>query len=267
MPSRDRVPEACLLATSIAATAVARRPRTGRAVGHVGEALASRDRARRLAVTTAPDASTTSADHAGRAAPSGWPAWAKTILIRSTLCGLTYRRRAGGTGRPPSLWSQPLPALRPRSESGTGADRGSAGGLLGIEIARRPSTPAAVAHKKGPALQGRSRWRDPDSNRGHHDFQSWDQTFSNWPEIPGKQRVLGQVARRSNSSLFAVFCAGIGYPDRTRYPMRAMRSSLPTSERLSSRRCVGMVGTSQHVAGAVGSHSSQCLVHQQCLAG
>jgi hypothetical protein len=91
--------------------------------------------------------------------------------------------------------------------------------------------------------------------------------LSNWPEIPGKQRVLGLAARRSNSSLFAVFCAGIGYPDRTRYPMRAMRSSLPTSERLSSRRCVGMVGTSQHVAGAVGSHSSQCLVHQQCLAG
>ena len=28
-----------------------------------------------------------------------------------------------------------------------------------------------AAHEKAPALQGRSEWRDPDSNRGHHDFQ------------------------------------------------------------------------------------------------
>jgi hypothetical protein len=44
-------------------------------------------------------------------------------------------------------------------------------------------------------------------------------TLSNWTEIPDKQRVLAQDARQRNSSLFAIFCAAVGYRDRFRYPM------------------------------------------------
>jgi hypothetical protein len=68
-----------------------------------------------------------------------------------------------------------------RKPSTTLRKRGSKGG--GGEI-RPPTHPAAPRrrHEKGPDLQGRFRWRDPDSNRGHHDFQSGGRGSRTMPE-------------------------------------------------------------------------------------
>jgi hypothetical protein len=43
---------------------------------------------------------------------------------------------------------------------------------MAAEKCLRPSARIRAAATKGPVLQGRFQWRDPDSNRGHHDFQS-----------------------------------------------------------------------------------------------
>ena len=49
-----------------------------------------------------------------------------------------------------------------------------------------------VSAKNG-RLQGIPEWRDPDSNRGHHDFQTNARNTRTRPETPANKPVLGRA--------------------------------------------------------------------------
>src|SRR5215218_1446605 len=56
---------------------------------------------------------------------------------------------------------------------GTGAASLGLTGEEGLARPDRESRPARRKARNPAAIEHCARWRDPDSNRGHHDFQSW----------------------------------------------------------------------------------------------
>jgi len=81
--------------------------------------------------------------------------------------------------------------------------------------ALRPSPPSGRGNEKGHDYQGRFRWRDPDSNRGHHDFQSCTFAAENC-EIPGSQAVPARASRPTNVRSLQTFVANCGNGRRLR---------------------------------------------------
>jgi hypothetical protein len=53
----------------------------------------------------------------------------------------------------------------------------------------------ASAYTRNPASIGRSQWRDPDSNRGHHDFQTFARNSLTGPKGPADKRVEPRVSQ------------------------------------------------------------------------
>jgi len=115
----------------------------------------------------------------------------------------------------------PLCGVPDDSPSGAGNSRcrglGTAVGSRGA-FSLRGAPRYLVSPRKGAGLQGRFRWRDPDSNRGHHDFQDSAQTSltSRNPCIDAGSRGGGP---HRGLPLFANSCDAVGYPGRRRYPM------------------------------------------------
>ena len=85
----------------------------------------------------------------------------------------------------------PQPASRKGRQKGGGGEIGRLGGA---------PTPLA-SMKMGPRLPGLYEWRDPDSNRGHHDFQSWtgiSLTRANVLQVSGFLPIIHVRARFAN---------------------------------------------------------------------
>jgi hypothetical protein len=76
-------------------------------------------------------------------------------------------------------------------------------------MASGPPPRLRPAHEEGPALQGRFRWRDPDSNRGHHDFQSCASPGLKPPKSLESSGV-GPEHRVDNISHFRTFFGACG---------------------------------------------------------
>jgi hypothetical protein len=99
------------------------------------------------------------------------------------------RHSVRATQRPQSWSLQPESCRKPSTDAGY--QRGAPGHAAHFSGPRPTSGPNlgagfwhACTHPKtrNPATCGIRRWRDPDSNRGHHDFQSWDQTSLTGPK-------------------------------------------------------------------------------------
>ena len=116
----------------------------------------------------------------------------------------------------------PIPVVCPFFCARTYGRRGCAGRMV------RPGPPCAFSGALGrPRLSplnlrfaGLSWMARPGLEPGTPRFSVVRPKLSNWAEIPGKHRVLRQVAVRGNRSLSAIFCAAVGYRDQLWYPMR-----------------------------------------------
>ena len=57
-------------------------------------------------------------------------------------------------------------------------------------LARRHSLRLALSKRKQAHVQAVQRWRDPDSNRGHHDFQARERTTRTGVDVPAFHGLL-----------------------------------------------------------------------------
>jgi hypothetical protein len=79
------------------------------------------------------------------------------------------------------------------------------------------------------SFQAFRRWRDPDSNRGHHDFQSWTETSLIALKSPAFQPVCVVGVRRRKVRNLHSFLR-IQAPERTSVPKRLARASTPRTD-------------------------------------
>jgi len=87
----------------------------------------------------------------------------------------------------------------------------------------------SLRKEENPDTIGVFEWRDPGSNRGHHDFQDSAQE-SLTSRNPCGDGVLASSSATIGLPLFAIFCPTIGYSDRREYPMLAQFRSLAPGE-------------------------------------
>ena len=104
-----------------------------------------------------------------------------------------------------------LYARHPRAEGradgpGRGADPAGTRGTPVTFWGRRRGERWCLARPKPRGLQG---WRDPDSNRGHHDFRQ-PYANSDRPEPPAYKRIRAGRGRRGRSPQIAWICPAIG---------------------------------------------------------
>ena len=113
-------------------------------------------------------------DRVGRHPPRGGAGGGVSGLDQAEVPGAGHRSR---------VWSKARPSRNPIRQTGAGLRR-----LL--HLATQRSLSFALWYRSGtkarqsdrafvliPCLQAFSEWRDPDSNRGHHDFQSYAEAF------------------------------------------------------------------------------------------
>jgi hypothetical protein len=93
-----------------------------------------------------------------------------------------------------------------------------------------PPPKSRHGHEKGTALLGRFRWRDPDSNRGHHDFQSCGPAI--WILLISREfRSFSQGLRSPRFPGLCVRLPGVTADGPVRMPFRCRRPALSLGHR------------------------------------
>jgi hypothetical protein len=173
--------------------------------------------------------------HHGVAAPLGWRAGARTVpapwCARRASSTLSRSGGRGGVARSSAVPPRP-----------SGWARSYAMSRLGLRLGLRAQSWRVAAQirtlsrrRKVPSCRVFAKWRDPDSNRGHHDFQA-----------PGagrrKVRICRDgvtVARRPDARGFPRIPLGLGHEWRVR-GLNALRfltlSRVRRAERLRGGR-------------------------------
>ena len=132
-------------------------------------------------------------------APACWTSRALSLSLQSVAllrrAAVRVRRRAGALGR----LDLPLPLLEKeiRRERGRAARSGPPA----------PFREAVVTEREAGALQANPRWRDPGSNRGHHDFQTDAPNTRTGPEAPANRSVLGSRSSAAGVAQLARGCS------------------------------------------------------------
>jgi hypothetical protein len=123
---------------------------------------------------------------------------------------------------------KPAPALDPLANDNHSHRR------PGAQLSAQWMLERTIRKEENPAGMRDCRWRDPDSNRGHHDFQSW-------AEIPPTAAKVLQLGGFASSTVPRAMFAGCVRLPRVWAPRRV---SVPNRWRHSSRRPSVKVGRS-----------------------
>ena len=102
------------------------------------------------------------------------------------------------------------------------AGRGRSGDTRPFRVPAHQRTPAFHLQLENTVAMrnfGRSRWRDPDSNRGHHDFQSWTEIALTTLKVP-QFRGFALPADDEEKSAISILFSRIQAPERTSVPKR-----------------------------------------------
>jgi hypothetical protein len=128
------------------------------------------------------------------------------------LCVVASRAQALGDAilDPPRA---PVNRRRQRSPIAVGSrlrgdHRGARTGRACCQDARRAATRAPL-HREVPRRASVIQWRDPDSNRGHHDFQAQREKPLTGPKSPQRSWFTASRPGTSKSRKFAGFKVGV----------------------------------------------------------